>query len=452
MQSNWRGLFGALVLYVIPLFLISYIAKQDDFILSFSSYTVSFLAFLYFVRVRNSFSIQTWKSIAFVLFLVPLLSIPSLSPDVYRFLWDGELVTMGIHPYSSIPRELMQTNDEVFNSEYMNSLYVQITELSQNNYSIYPSVNQFYFLISALISDNLFVSLITLRILMFATLLIGANYFFKILEFLSIPINNSVLLLLNPILIVEVMGNFHFEGIMLSFLFIGIYFVLKNKWLKSSLFWAIAINIKLTPLILLPFLLRFRKLKISVQFYIYTFLFSIGLLLIYLWPSMLPNFMQSIELYFDNFEFNAGIFYLTKWIVSFFVEGNPTLIVGPTLSIIAFLSILFIAFYKPIKTSKEWLNRMMWGYVVYLLLATTVHPWYVILPLGLAVFSANMGVLFWSYLIMLSYGFYAFGNATVGYFLIGIEYLVLIWFLLFPKSPILQKGRKVLRSNTSNKE
>ncbi|WP_107037273.1 polyprenol phosphomannose-dependent alpha 1,6 mannosyltransferase MptB [Brumimicrobium mesophilum] len=445
MQSNWRGLLGAILLFVIPLFLISYVSKQDDFILSFSSYSIAFIVFLYFIRIRNNFSIQIWKSIAFVLFLIPLFSIPSLSPDVYRFLWDGELVTMGIHPYSAIPNELMESNDKVYNSEYMNSLYAEITELSRRNYSIYPSVNQFYFLISALISDNLIVSLITLRVLMLATLLIGAHYFFKILELLSISISNSVLLILNPILIVEIMGNFHFEGIMLSFLFVGVYFVLKNKWLKSSLFWAIAINIKLTPLILLPFLIRFRKLKISIQFYIYTFLFSSALLLIYLWPSVFSNFMQSIELYFDNFEFNAGIFYLVKWITSFFIEGNPTLIVGPTLSILAFIYILIIAFYKPIKTNNEWLNRMMWGYVVYLLFATTVHPWYVILPLGLAVFSVNLGVLFWSFLIMLSYGFYAFGQSSFGYVLIGIEYLILLWFLLFPNNFMVDWSRKVLR-------
>ncbi len=444
MYSKLGGLSGALLLYIISLLLISYVAEQADFILSFSAYSLSFIAFLYFIRIRNDFSIKTWKRIAIVLFLIPLFSFPSLSPDVYRFLWDGELVTIGIHPYAAIPNELMQFDSRVYDSEYMNLLYTEITELSQRNYSIYPSVNQFYFLITALISDNLFVSLIVLRILMFLSLLLGAYYFFKTLDLLSISINNSVLLLLNPILIVEVMGNFHFEGIMLSWLMIGIYFMFKQQWFKSSLFWAIAINIKLTPLILLPFLLRFRSFKVSIRFYISTFFISGILLLIYLWPGLFWNFMQSIELYFDNFEFNAGLFYLVKWITSFFVDGNPTLIVGPALSIVAFLAIVFIALYKPINNKKEWLSRMMWGYVIYLMLATTVHPWYVILPLGLAAFSTNLAVLFWSYLIMLSYGFYAFGNATIGYSLIAIEYIIVIYLLLFPNNYFLRKSRLFL--------
>jgi hypothetical protein len=448
MQLQWIKLVGVIVLYALAILSISYVGGQSDFLLQFSSYSLAFAAFLFCIRVKDHFSLKTWKRISFVLFLIPFFAAPSLSPDVYRFLWDGELVTMGIHPYAFTPNEYMSLEGKEYASEYMNLLYGQLTELSQHNFSTYPTVNQLYFLLVALCSDDLFVSLVLLRILMMLSIMLGTIYLIKILNLLSIPSTNGILLLLNPILIVEVIGNFHFEGVMLSWLMMGIYFLLKHQWVKSSFFWAIAINIKLTPLILLPFLIRFRNIRTSIKLYLLTFLFSGALILIYLWPTLFWNYMQSIELYFDNFEFNAGIFYLVKWITSFIIDGNPTLIVGPALSLIAFISILFIAFYKPIKNSKEWLNRMMWGYVVYLLLATTVHPWYVILPLGLAVFSKNIGVLFWSYLIMLSYGFYAFGNATVGYALIGIEYTLLIWFLVFPNSFVLTKVRSLLKLNS----
>jgi hypothetical protein len=445
MQSKWIKLVGAIVLYALAILSISYVGQQSDFLLHIFSYSVAFTVFLYCISIRDNFTLKTWKRIAFILFLIPLFSAPSLSPDVYRFLWDGELVTMGIHPYAFTPNELMALESKVYTSEYMNVLYEQITALSRQNFSNYPTVNQLYFLVVAGCSDDLFASLVLLRIVLLLSLILGVFYFMKILNLLSFPSNSGILLLLNPILIVEVIGNFHFEGVMLSWLMVGIYLMLKHQWIRSSIFFAIAINIKLTPLILLPFLMRFRNIEISIKFYMLTFLLSGGLLFIYLWPSLFWNYMQSIELYFDNFEFNAGLFYLTKWVTSFFTDGNPTLIVGPALSVIAFLSILFIAIYKPINNSKEWLNRMMWGYVVYLLLATTVHPWYVIIPLGLAVFSKNIGVLFWSYLIMLSYGFYAFGNAGVGYVLIGIEYSLLIWFLAFPNSFVLNKARSILK-------
>lgn len=440
-----QGVKIAFFFYAFSLVWISYFVEQEQFLQMFGAYSLAFASFLYLFRNGEKLSVKQWKIAAFFLFMIPLFSQPALSPDVYRFLWDGELTTLGIHPYSAVPNELMQVNEQVRNSEYMNLLYANVTELSQVNYSIYPTINQFYFLISAYFSNDLLSSLIVLRVLMFGTLLVGANYLIKLLKLLSISIVSAVYLLLNPILIVEVMGNFHFEGVMLSWLFVGIYCMMKNKWLKSSLFWAIAINIKLTPLILLPFLFRYKGFKMSIKFYILTFLFSGVFLSIYLWPSMISNFMQSIELYFDNFEFNAGLFYISKWITSFFVEGNPTLIVGPALSIIAFISILFLAVYKPINTNKEWLNRMMWAYVIYLLLATTVHPWYIILPLGLAIFSANIGILVWSFLVFLSYGFYAFGGKQIGLSLIGIEYGVVIYCLLNPNAWLPRKIRKALR-------
>ncbi|RFC53520.1 hypothetical protein [Brumimicrobium aurantiacum] len=447
MLTDSRRIGFAFLVYAIALFLIAYVANQSDFLLSFSAYAVAFLVFLYFIRVQNSFDLKTWNKFALLLMLIPFFSNPSLSPDVYRFLWDGELVTMGIHPYASVPNELMESNLRVRQSTYMNELFAEITDLSKRNYSIYPSVNQFYFLIAAFFSDHLLISFIILRLLMLLTMVLGYKFLLKTLDLLSISNHRSLLLLLNPILIVEVIGNFHFEGIMLSWLIIGIYFLIRSNWLKSSLFWAIAINIKLTPLILLPFVLRFRKFSWTLKFYFSTLICSVFLMIIYLWPTLFWNFMQSIELYFDNFEFNAGVFYLIKWITSFFIEGNPTLIVGPILSIISFLAILCLAFFQPIKSNRELLTRMMWGYVIYLMLATTVHPWYVILPLGLSIFSANIGVLIWSLLIMLSYGFYAVGSTQIGMALIAIEYLVVIVLLVFPKLKITRKLTDILRLN-----
>src|SRR5690554_1323899 len=445
MQLNLKYLAVALLLYVFAIVYLSYGIERDDFFQTFSVYSIAFLVYLYCVRIRNDFSLKTWLWIAFILFVIPFFSIPPLSPDVYRFLWDGELVTLGIHTYSYTPNKLMENSKVVNSSEYLNFLYQHTTDLSKGNYTIYPTIHQVYFLIPAYLSDDFLSSLIILRLLMFATLILGVKYFLKISALLDISSRNSVLLFLNPILIIEVMGNLHFEGVMLAWLLPGIYYLMKNAWLKSSLFWAIAINIKLTPLILLPFLFRYLGLKLSLKFYTVTFTSTVGLLLIYMWPSVFLNFLQSLELYFDNFEFNAGIFYLTKWISSFFLTGNPTLVVGPILSVLAFISILWLAFYQPISSNFTLLNRMMWGYLIYLLLATTVHPWYVILPFGLAVFSANIGVMSWTLFIMLSYGFYSFDNSIWSYSLIALEYSLVILLLLFPRSKFQIKIRSLLK-------
>jgi hypothetical protein len=75
----------------------------------------------------------------------------------------------------------------------------------------------------------------------------------------------------------------------------------------------------------------------------------------------------------------------------------------------------------------------MWLYVVYLIFATTVHPWYIILPFVFSVFSTNKGVLAWSFLIMLSYGFYHWESKWVSQLLIVSEYVLLAICLIFGK-------------------
>ena len=102
-------------------------------------------------------------------FLIPLFSTPTLSPDFYRFLWDGELTTLGVHPYAYTPNEIVQ-HGLIEGNEYMNELYTNITDLSKKHYSPYPTINQIYFIIPAWASDAILPSLIIMRIMILATL------------------------------------------------------------------------------------------------------------------------------------------------------------------------------------------------------------------------------------------------------------------------------------------
>lgn len=446
MHSSANRVFIALIFYVFALFYISYWVEQHQFSPIFITYGISFLSFLYCFKHSNALTERNWYIVLLIIFCVPLFSAPSLSPDVYRFFWDGELVTNGIHPFRYLPKKVIQDNSIIHQSDYMQQLYHQMTDLSKKNYTVYPTFMQFFFLVVAAITQSTFTAFIVMRLLMIIVLLIGARYVKKLLKICELPSSNALFLMLNPIIVIETIGNFHFEAIMLSFLFIGIYYALRHKWVLSALFWALVINLKLTPLILLPFFLRFFGWKKSVPFYAYTSLFTVGLLIISVWPNSIAHFGQSLSLYFNNFEFNAGIFYASKWIFSGFTEQNPTLVIGPLLSIISFLTILFLAFYRSIDSPKEWLKRMMFGYIVLLLLSTTVHPWYIILPLGFAVFNTSISLLTWSFLIMLSYSFYSLGNSMWEFILIGIEYITFLFLLFLPENnTIIKKNKEWLK-------
>ena len=407
--------------FILGLIFINYLGSQANFLSTLLVYGVLFSIYIYFIRIRESFINQSIDFIAIAFHIVPLFAIPTLSPDVYRFIWDGEILTQGIHPYAHTPQDLV---DQGFfqSNTYLESIYSEITQLSKENYSLYPTVNQFYFFLPALVTENTFLAVLIMKILLLATSIMGYVYLKKILCFLNLSYKNVWIIAINPFVITELTGNLHFEGVMLSWLFVAFYFVLTKKWLLAALFWAIAINVKLTPLILLPFLLRYIGWRLSIRLFLLVGLFSFMLLGIYLWPSVVPNFMQSIELYFNNFQFNSSIFAITEYFVYPIYDYETILIIGPLLSKIGFLIICFMAIWKPIGGGKEWFERMLWGYLIYLLFATTVHPWYIVIPLGLSVMTKNTFAIGWSILVTLSYGFYGLESQVASTSLIVVEY------------------------------
>lgn len=414
---NWI----ALLTFSIFLIFINYFLNQNQFAETLFSYSVLFLIYIYFVRIRLELSEKTIDFLVLFFHIIPLFAVPTLSPDFYRFIWDGEILTNGIHPYLYTPRELMDKS--FFNSnEYLNSIYTNLSDLSKSNYTLYPTVNQLYFLFPSLITENEYAAVIVMKISVLGTCVMGYVYLKKTLKVLKLSTKNILILAVNPLLIIEISGNLHFEGVMLSFLFVAFYFVLTKKWFLSATFWAIAINVKLTPIILLPFLMRYTGWKIAVKHYVLTGVLSLAILSIYLWPTMLPNFMQSLELYFNNFQFNSSFFAITEYLFYPMFDYETILIVGPLLSAISLFLICFIAFFKPIKTGENWFQRMLFGYLIYLLFATTVHPWYIVLPFGLSLFTKNSFMIGWTFLIMLSYGFYALENELLSFILIVIEY------------------------------
>ncbi len=409
--------------------LLGYCTTQDNFYVNFTLYTVVFGAFIGLYSLRASLSTTTLWRLTLFMHGILLCSIPALSPDVYRFLWDGELIVKGIHPYAFTPNELMNSGTLEM-TPYMSQLYASITDLSRANYSVYPTLNQLYFVIPAGLTESVFSGVVVMRLLMLLTLLVGVHFIQKTLEVLLIPKERVFLFALNPLLIIEATGNLHFEGVMFSLFAIALYFMVRKKWWVSALFVALAINVKLTPLLLLPFFLNYLGWRKSMVFYLISLSSSATLLMVFLWPSTTANFLQSVELYFNNFEFNSSLYRFSTYLFRPILTYDTALIIGPLLSKIALMIILFLALYSLRRGKESLFAFLLMGYVVYLLFATTVHPWYLIVPLGLSVFTRFKFMIYWSFIVVVSYGFYASGESKWVDILVAIEYIGLLIIVL----------------------
>ncbi len=90
----------------------------------------------------------------------------------------------------------------------------------------------------------------------------------------------------------------------------------------------------------------------------------------------------------------------------------------------------------------EMMKRMFWGTTVYYFLASTVHPWYWILPLALSVFTFSWAILLASWFAIFSYGIYIFGHqGDFRDYLAALNILVMVVFFLEIVQPNKWKDR-----------
>jgi len=406
---------------------ISYQTLNEEFSSFSVQYFVLFALFLILIKIETNF--KRLLGFAICSRIIILFSTPELSPDFFRFIWDGELLTKGINPYAFLPNELI--NQTGFSdSVYRLELYQNMTDLSKGNYSNYPVFNQFLFYIPALIFENVFANMIGLKVMVLLAD-VGTIFFLKkILQQLKQPIDKLWLYALNPFIIIEFVGNLHFEGVMIFFLLGAIYFMLKNKWFYGSLLLGLSIQIKLIPFMLLPFLFKFLKWKKSIGVLITSVLVVVGIGLV-LWndSNYFNNMMTSIEIYFTTFEFNSSLFGIVNHYKSQEMGWNTTYLIGPMLSKIATVLILMLAVFRNYKSPVDIFKGMLFALVIYYLFATTVHPWYISMLLVLSIFTNYKFPLIWTLLVPLTYSFYTVPESALSYRI--LEYTLVFTVLIY---------------------
>ena len=363
-------------------------------------YTVLFGSY-YFI-VKNQKIKESWLSYLAVLFrLLFLVAIPNLSQDFYRFVWDGRLILEGLNPYLHTPNELMESSIGLF--PQMNTLYEGMGALSAKHYSNYPPVHQMPFIIAAFISKHSILgSIVVLRLILISADLGILVFGKKLLKKLNKPTRTMYWFILNPLVIIELTGNLHFEGLMLCLFIMSLYFIHSKKWHMAAVVMALSIAVKLVPVLSLPLFLNKLGWKKSVLFYSVTAAVFIILFIPFFSFGLLENFSATIGLWFSNFEFNASVYYFLKGTL----ENINGVSVINSMGIIVACVVTLQTSYLLLKKKKETgqiILMILWILSGYYFISTTVHPWYIISLLLLSVFTNYKFVLVWSYTLILSY-------------------------------------------------
>ncbi len=403
-------------------FLLLYSIPRSNFISTFSSFFSLFVLYFSVIKHSEIFSLKVCLVLAFCIRMIALFNVPSLSDDYFRFIWDGQMFDHQISPFAFTPDDYMKLHPDKF---------LQILHDNMNSaeyYSVYPPVLQYIFAVAVkLAPSNIYGAEIVMKFFILCAECLTALILYKYCSYKKMNVRNILWYLLNPLVVVELIGNIHFEAFLILGLVGTFYFLEKNRLWPAALWWAVAICSKFLPLMLAPLFLCYLGLRRCLLFGAAALLFSLLLFLPFMDHSLI-NIQYSISKFYDLFEFNAAFYYAIKWGFSFFSDYDFSDSIAKSLGYVSFILIMGISFFR-FKKDKL-LVRAMLIFFIYFLTTTMVHPWYVTTLIIFSVFKKFKFPVIFSMMIPLSYYPYSLKVFNENYLIIFFEYaVVMIYFL-----------------------
>lgn len=400
---------------LIALVFIGYFIADRTHIYSYwGAIGIAFLAYFIIINKFNDDKFnRTNYGTAVILRVSLLFAFPLLSDDLYRFFWDGAQILHGINPFSFTPKELL-----AFNYSWVDvSLFQKMN--SPAYYSVYPPINQLAFLLTALAGKgNILSSIVILRILIIAFDLGNIYLIKKLLRHFNKTESLVFLYALNPLVIIELTGNLHFEAVMIFFTLLSFWFLLKNRWVLASVALGLGFCAKLLPLIFLPLFIKHISFKKTVYSgLIVGFTISILFLPFIHNLTLVQHLLSSLQLYYGNFEFNGSIFQLLKSAGWGLLGRDPIAYTNIILAVCTLTGFL-IAY----KKSPNIIVGSFWFMLTYYIFNAVVHPWYIVILVCFTPFLNFRFALLWSVLICLTYYTYVTLPYQQSTFLTIVEY------------------------------
>ncbi len=396
------------LVWALGIILLAYLPLGANFFVLLVSYFVVFACYWFIINPKNRIRL---KSLLFVAVLTRLLIIPAtpnLSEDVFRFVWDGQLVLSLENPYERTPTQWLEEEDE-FPRFLDRDLYGNLN--SRESYSKFPPLTQLVFGIGTALAcaDSKAAAFWT------KAFLVGIDI---LVLFLIIPLLRRrgrypgmvAIYAFNPLVLLEISGNIHHEGLIIFFLALFLMYFFGQKGIRSGIMLGLAAGIKLLPLILIPIVVFLKGFKQRLSFAISAAVIAFISFFPLLFSRAYVGYLESLNVYFQTAEFNASIYYILRYL-TIWIKGDSWIeVIGPLCSLLFLVFYtFFLVYWRKIGLDKNRLIDMMVIVLsLFFLFQTIVHPWYILPIVFLASLSGWKFPIIWSGLIIISYHAYAF--------------------------------------------
>jgi hypothetical protein len=319
--------------------------------------------------------------------LLLLFSEPTLSSDIYRYVWDGRVQASGINPYRYVPAagELASLRDaDIW--PHINRADYAVT--------LYPPGAQLVFLMLTRLGES--VLAMKFGLLLFEAM--GVAAIIALLRRLGKPATCVAAYAWHPLPVWEIAGNGHVDAAMLAFLLVGLLVYVRGRMLIAGLLITLGALIKPLAVLALPVLWRpwDWRLPLCVAATValaYVPFLSVG------WGVF--GFVSS---YVQEEGFASGNGYKLLWLVQ---QATGLLRYGTAayLSLaVAVLGALALAVgFRTDRTAQASMRAASWLLIAFLVLISPNYPWYFLVlvpflalaPSATAWVMTSAGVLFY---------------------------------------------------------
>lgn len=403
MPARWRSalpLAALLGVFAAAIAMLAFGIDRTQHVALMATYAVAMGAFALLWRRYGDTHTRLLLYWGIGLRLMLVFVLPPWSDDYFRFVWDGRLVAHGLHPFAHTPAHYIAQGlyPQWLTPELFRSLN------SPDYYTVYPPVLQALFGVAGWVSPHsVYGSVLILKSGLFLAECASLYALWRLLAIRRKAAKNVLLYALNPLILLEVMGNLHFEGLLVTALLVALWALQRGRYAVAAIALGVGVATKLLPLMLLPFfipLLRWR----SIPFFAVVGAVTLGLFVPLLRPDVLAHLGESVGLYFGHFEFNGGVYYLLRGVGYGLLGYNAIHWISPVLSLGVLVGILALAWRHRFTMAVADMPRLwLLALALFYGLATTVHPWYLVSMVALMPLTRLRFPWLWSLLIVGTY-------------------------------------------------
>ena len=182
------------------------------------------------------------KKLAFILIALFSLMVPMLSNDIFSYLVFGDAANKGADVY---------TNSQC---THYSTFYPYITGMWTSSTCAYGTVVLALAMLATWIgAGKILVALMVYKVMILLLAFLFVEAAARLTLLVQAPVRSFIFVVLNPVLLLQGVGQLHPDLIAITFVLCAIYFVLSNKWYWAFVLVALAVATKMNYVLALPF-------------------------------------------------------------------------------------------------------------------------------------------------------------------------------------------------------